>query len=60
MGSYLQGGWALYRLFHPVLNQLVAVKVMQNTLAADPQAQQRFLREAQVVAGLAHQHCQYF
>jgi hypothetical protein len=45
---------AVYRSFHPVLNQPVAVKVMQNTLAADPQAQQRFLREAQVVAGLAH------
>ncbi|MBS1965682.1 MAG: protein kinase [Chloroflexi bacterium SZAS-1] len=50
-----QGGMgAVYRSFHPVLNQPVAVKVMQNTLAADPQAQQRFLREAQVVAGLAH------
>ena len=50
-----QGGMgAVYRSFHPVLNQPVAVKVMQAGMAADPQAGPRFLREAQVVAGLSH------
>ena len=50
-----QGGMgAVYRSFHPVLNRPVAVKVMLGSLAADPQAEQRFMREAQVVAGLSH------
>ena len=50
-----QGGMgAVYRSFHPVLSQPVAVKVMQAGMAADPQAGPRFLREAQVVAGLSH------
>jgi serine/threonine-protein kinase len=50
-----QGGMgAVYRSFHPVLNRPVAVKVMLGSMAADPQAEQRFMREAQVVAGLSH------
>ena len=44
---------AVYRSFHPQLNRPVAVKVILGG-AADPQAHQRFLREAQVVAGLSH------
>jgi hypothetical protein len=49
-----QGGMgAVYRSFHPQLNRPVAVKVILGG-AADPQAHQRFLREAQVVAGLSH------
>src|SRR5262245_31502142 len=50
-----QGGMgAVYRSFHPQLNRPVAVKVMLANVAADPQAHQRFLREAQVVAMLSH------
>src|SRR5262249_30654660 len=50
-----QGGMgAVYRSFHPQLNRPVAVKVMLANVAADPQAHQRFLREAQVVATLSH------
>src|SRR5262249_39584481 len=50
-----QGGMgAVYRSFHPLLNRPVAVKVMLATIAADPQAHQRFLREAQIVAALSH------
>src|SRR5262249_37698902 len=50
-----QGGMgAVYRSFHPLLNRPVAVKIMLANIAADPQAHQRFLREAQVVAVLSH------
>jgi hypothetical protein len=50
-----QGGMgAVYRSFHPILNRPVALKVMLGPVAADPQAHQRFLREAQVVAALSH------
>jgi len=49
-----QGGMgAVYRSFHPQLNRPVAIKIILGS-AADPQAHQRFLREAQVVAGLSH------
>jgi hypothetical protein len=49
-----QGGMgAVYRSFHPQLNRPVAVKVILGGVA-DPQIRQRFLREAQVVAGLSH------
>jgi serine/threonine-protein kinase len=52
-----QGGMgAVYRSFHPLLNRPVAVKVMLANVAADPQAHQRFLREAQIVAALSHPH----
>jgi hypothetical protein len=44
---------AVYRSFHPQLSRPVAVKVILGG-AADPQTRQRFLREAQVVAGLSH------
>ncbi|MDQ2996295.1 MAG: protein kinase [Chloroflexota bacterium] len=51
-----QGGMgAVYRSHHPLLNRSVAIKVMLASVA-DPQAHQRFLREAQVVAVLAHPH----
>jgi len=50
-----QGGMgAVYRSFHPVLNRPIAIKVMLANVAGDPQAHQRFLREAQVVAVLSH------
>ncbi|HEU5101970.1 MAG TPA: protein kinase [Roseiflexaceae bacterium] len=52
-----QGGMgAVYRSFHPLLNRPIAIKVMLANVAADPQAHQRFLREAQVVAVLSHPH----
>jgi serine/threonine-protein kinase len=52
-----QGGMgAVYRSHHPLLNRPVALKVMLASVAADPQAHQRFLREAQVVAVLSHPH----
>src|ERR1044071_10115969 len=56
LGAVLgQGGMgAVYRSHHPQLNRPVAVKVMLANVAADPQAHQRFLREAQVVAVLSH------
>lgn len=50
-----QGGMgAVYRSFHPQLNRTVAIKVLTPHAAADPEAVQRFIREAQVVAGLSH------
>jgi serine/threonine-protein kinase len=50
-----QGGMgAVYRSHHPLLNRPIAIKVMLASIAADPQAHQRFLREAQVVAVLSH------
>jgi serine/threonine-protein kinase len=58
LGALLgQGGMgAVYRSHHPLLNRPVAIKVMLANIAADPQAHQRFLREAQVVAVLSHPH----
>jgi serine/threonine protein kinase len=38
------------------LQRLVALKVLLPTLAASPSARQRFLREAQTAAALAHDH----
>jgi len=56
LGALLgQGGMgAVYRSHHPLLNRPVAIKIMLASVAADPQAHQRFLREAQVVAVLSH------
>jgi serine/threonine-protein kinase len=52
-----QGGMgAVYRSFHPLLKRPIAIKVMLASVATDPQAHQRFLREAQVVAVLSHPH----
>jgi hypothetical protein len=49
-----QGGMgAVYRSFHPHLNRPVALKIIRSD-AADAETTQRFLREAQVVAGLSH------
>jgi Protein kinase domain len=56
LGALLgQGGMgAVYRSHHPLLNRPIAIKVMLANIAADPQAHQRFLREAQMVAVLSH------
>lgn len=49
-----QGGMGVvYRSFHPHLSRPVAIKLILSG-AADAEARQRFLREAQVVAGLSH------
>jgi len=49
-----QGGMGVvYRSFHPHLNRPVAIKLILAG-GADAEARQRFLREAQVVAGLSH------
>ncbi|MEO7911761.1 MAG: protein kinase [Roseiflexaceae bacterium] len=58
LGALLgQGGMgAVYRSHHPLLNRPVAIKIMLASVAADPQAHQRFMREAQVVAVLSHPH----
>jgi hypothetical protein len=54
LGALLgQGGMgAVYRSLHPQLNRPVAIKMIVG--GGDEQAQQRFLREAQLVANLAH------
>jgi hypothetical protein len=40
----------------PQLRRLVALKTMKTSLAANPEARQRFLREAQAAAALSHDH----
>ncbi|MEM8530433.1 MAG: protein kinase [Chloroflexota bacterium] len=51
-----QGGMGVvYRSVHPQLNRPVAIKVIRSNIT-DPQAHQRFMREAQIVAGLVHSH----
>jgi hypothetical protein len=47
---------AVYRAEDLRLGRSVAVKVMQPQAAADPQAEQRFLREARAAAALQHDH----
>jgi hypothetical protein len=52
-----QGGMgAVYRAEDLRLGRTVAVKVMKPATAADPQAEQRFLREARAAAALQHDH----
>ncbi|MBC8074901.1 MAG: serine/threonine protein kinase, partial [Chloroflexales bacterium] len=54
LGALLgQGGMgAVYQSHHPQLDRAVAIKMIVG--GGDQQAQQRFLREAQLVANLAH------
>ncbi len=50
-----QGGMgALYRGEQPVIGKLVAIKVLLQTIVADPTAVQRMLREAQAVNAIRH------
>jgi serine/threonine-protein kinase len=50
-----QGGMgAVYRSFHPQLGRPVAIKLIRPDVAQNETMRQRFLREAQLVAGLSH------
>jgi serine/threonine protein kinase len=50
-----QGGMAtVYRAHDPVLDRVVAIKVMHGHLAGDPAFVGRFQHEAQAVAALSH------
>jgi len=52
-----EGGMAVtYRAHDPVLNRMVAIKVMREHLGSDPQFQERFRREAQAAANLTHEN----
>ena len=52
-----KGGMAtVYRAYQPSVDRFVAVKVIRQSIAEDPQAMARFQREARVVARLEHPH----
>ena len=52
-----RGGMAtVYRSKDPVTGQRVAVKVLSSNLADDGQFQKRFMREAETVSSLHHEH----
>lgn len=44
----------VYRALDPVLNRMVAIKVMSDSLARDDDLRSRFLREAQAAGSLQH------
>src|SRR5438034_267139 len=46
----------VYRAAHSVTGDLVALKVLHPTLAAEGKSRQRFLREVQAARHLAHPH----
>ncbi len=52
-----QGGMGVVlRAFDPSLHRVVAVKVLAPYLAHNPQARKRFIREAQAIAAVCHDH----
>jgi Tol biopolymer transport system component/predicted Ser/Thr protein kinase len=52
-----QGGMGeVYRARDTRLDRTVAIKILPNTLATDPQFRERFEREAKAIAGLNHPH----
>src|SRR3954447_9707629 len=52
-----EGGMgAVYRATDTKLNREVAIKVLPDSFAADPDRMARFSREAQVLASLNHPH----
>jgi serine/threonine-protein kinase len=46
----------VYRAEHPTLKRPVAIKVLPTHLTGDPQATQRFVREAQTISRLSHRN----
>src|SRR5882724_6965403 len=46
----------VYRARDPKLNRLVALKILHDYTAADPERRDRFTREAQSLAALTHPH----
>ena len=53
-GSSAPVGWEVYRARDTKLGREVAVKVLPETFATDPERLARFQREAQVLASLNH------
>ena len=52
-----QGGMGIVlKAFDPSLHRVVAVKVLAPYLAHNPQARKRFVREAQAIAAVSHDH----
>ena len=52
-----QGGMGVVlKAFDPSLHRVVAVKVLAPYLAHNPQARKRFVREAQAIAAVTHDH----
>jgi serine/threonine-protein kinase len=52
-----RGGMGVVLKAHdPVLNRVVAIKVLSPTLAASPGARRRFVREARAAAAVSHEH----
>lgn len=52
-----QGGFGIvYRVFDEKLHRMVALKVLSPTLASNPSARARFLREARAAAAVRHEH----
>jgi serine/threonine-protein kinase len=57
VGKIGQGAMGeVYKALDPVLNRHVAIKTMIAAIGQDPELRQRFLREAQSAARLAHQN----
>lgn len=57
LGTLGHGGMGVvYKAHDPRLDRVVAIKVISDTLAADPEIVQRFFREARAAAGLNHPH----
>ena len=55
--QYLGGGMSrVYRAHDPVLGRTVALKILSDEAAADEKAKARFLREARVASGSAHEN----
>ncbi len=52
-----EGGMGVVlKAFDPTLHRVVAVKVLAPYLAHNPQARKRFVREAQAIAAVSHDH----